>query len=155
MKIKFNLNGKYVEVDAPPNMTLLDLLRRKLLITSVKRGCEKGECGACTVLVDGKPVYSCLILAPMIEGRSVITVEYLSRDGSLHPIQEAFVEAGAVQCGFCTPAFILTAYALLNKNPKPSKEEVMRAFEGLICRCTGYVKLIKATLLAAEKIRGK
>jgi len=153
LKIKFTLNGELVEVEVPPNMTLLDLLRRKLGVMSVKRGCDRGECGSCTVLVDGKPVYSCLILAPKIEGRSVVTVEYLSKNSELHPVQEAFIEAGAVQCGFCTPAFILTAYALLNRNPNPSEYEVKKAFEGLICRCTGYVKMVEAVLLAAKKLK--
>ncbi len=153
MRIKFTLNDKPVEVEAPSNMTLLDLLRRKFGIISVKRGCDRGECGSCTVLIDGKPVYSCLILAPKVEGKKVITLEYLSKNGKLHPIQEAFIEAGAVQCGFCTPAFILTAYALLSRNPNPTEHEVKKAFEGLICRCTGYMKIIEATLLAAKKMK--
>lgn len=144
MKIKFILNGEEVEVNTSPNTTLLDLLRRQLGIKSVKRGCERGECGACTVLIDGKPVYSCLILAPKVDGKEVITIEYLSKDGELHEIQKAFIDAGAVQCGFCTPAFILTAYALLKQKRKPAKNEIIKALEGLLCRCTGYVKIIEA-----------
>jgi len=144
MKIKFTLNGEKVEVDTSPNTTLLDMLRRQLGIKSVKRGCERGECGACTVLMDGKPVYSCLILAPKVDGREIITIEYLSKNGELHEIQKAFIEAGAVQCGFCTSAFILTAYSLLNQNPKPSRKEIVKALEGILCRCTGYVKIIDA-----------
>lgn len=144
MKIKFTLNGEEVEVNTSPNTTLLDLLRRQLGIKSVKRGCERGECGACTVLIDGKPVYSCLILAPKVDGKEVITIEYLSKNGELHEIQKAFIDAGAVQCGFCTPAFILTAYALLKQKRKPAKNEIIKALEGLLCRCTGYIKIIEA-----------
>ncbi|RLG86023.1 MAG: (2Fe-2S)-binding protein, partial [Thermoprotei archaeon] len=140
MKVRFKLNGRPVEVDVPPNRTLLDVLRRDLGIRSVKRGCERGECGACTVLLNGEPVTSCLILIPQVEGAEVITLEYLHKNGKLHPIQKAFIEAGAVQCGFCTPGFILTAYALLMKNPEPTREEVKKALSGNICRCTGYVK---------------
>ncbi len=153
MKVKFKLNGELVEVDVPPNRTLLDVLRRDLGIKSVKRGCERGECGACTVLLNGKPVTSCLILIPQVEDAEVITLEYLHKNGKLHPIQEAFIEAGAVQCGFCTPGFILTAYALLMKNPEPTREEVKKALSGNICRCTGYVKIIDAVLLAAKKLK--
>ncbi|MCS7369332.1 MAG: (2Fe-2S)-binding protein [archaeon GBS-70-058] len=148
--IRFQLNGKWVEVEIEENMTLLDLLRRKLHITSVKRGCERGECGVCTVLLDDKPVYSCLTPALKAEGRSVITVEYLSKNGKLHPIQEAFIKSGAVQCGFCTPAFILTTYALLKENKNPSEEDIKRFFDGIICRCTGYVKIIEAVKIASE-----
>jgi carbon-monoxide dehydrogenase small subunit len=148
--IRFQLNGEWVEVEAEENMTLLDLLRRRLQITSVKRGCERGECGVCTVLLDDKPVYSCLTPALKAEGKSIITVEYLSKNGKLHPIQEAFIKSGAVQCGFCTPAFILTTYALLEKNKNPSEEEIKGAFDGIICRCTGYVKIIEAVKIASE-----
>jgi carbon-monoxide dehydrogenase small subunit len=148
--IRFQLNGKWIEVEIEENMTLLDLLRRKLHITSVKRGCERGECGVCTVLLDDKPVYSCLTPALKAEGRSVITVEYLSENRKLHPIQEAFIKSGAVQCGFCTPAFILTTYALLKGNKNPSEEDIKKSFDGIICRCTGYVKIIEAVKIASE-----
>jgi len=151
--VSFKLNGELVEVDVPPNMTLLDVLRRKLGILSVKRGCERGECGACTVLINGDPVCSCLVLAPQAEGKEIITLEYLSKNGEIHPIQEAFIEAGAIQCGFCTPGFILTAYALLKRNPNPTIDEIKKALEGNLCRCTGYIKIIEAIQLAAKKLQ--
>ena len=153
MKVRFKLNGKWVEVDAKPNEILLDTLRLKLGVRSVKRGCETAECGACTVLLDGKPVYSCTILTPMVEGREVITVDYLAETGEIQPLMEAFAEHGAVQCGFCTPGFILTAYAFLKQNPRPSEWEVRKAVEGNLCRCTGYQKIIEAILDAAERMR--
>ncbi len=153
MKVRFKLNGKWVEVDAKPNEILLDTLRLKLGVRSVKRGCETAECGACTVLLDGKPVYSCTILTPMVEGKEVITVDYLAETGEIQPLMEAFAEHGAVQCGFCTPGFILTAYAFLKQNPRPSEWEVRKAVEGNLCRCTGYQKIIEAILDAAEKMR--
>ncbi len=153
MKVRFKLNGKWVEVDAKPNEILLDTLRLKLGVRSVKRGCETAECGACTVLLDGKPVYSCTILTPMVDGREVITVDYLAETGEIQPLMEAFAEHGAVQCGFCTPGFILTAYAFLKQNPRPSEWEVRKAVEGNLCRCTGYQKIIEAILDAAEKMR--
>ncbi len=153
MKVRFKLNGKWVEVDAKPNEILLDTLRLKLGARSVKRGCETAECGACTVLLDGKPVYSCTILTPMVEGREVITVDYLAETGEIQPLMEAFAEHGAVQCGFCTPGFILTAYAFLKQNPRPSEWEVRKAVEGNLCRCTGYQKIIEAILDAAERMR--
>ena len=153
MIVSFKLNGELVEVDVPPNMTLLDVLRRKLGILSVKRGCERGECGACTVLINGDPVCSCLVLAPQAEGKEIITLEYLSKNGEIHPIQEAFIEAGAIQCGFCIPGFILTAYALLKRNPNPTIDEIKKALEGNLCRCTGYIKIIEAIQLAAKKLQ--
>ena len=150
--VKFTLNGKEVKVKVKPNITLLDLLRRKLKITSVKRGCERGECGACTVLVDNQPVNSCLVLAPQIDGKNVVTIEGIVKEGGLHPIQEAFIEAGAVQCGFCTPGIILTLKAFLDMNPNPSEEDIRRAIEGNLCRCTGYTKIIEAAILAKSYI---
>ncbi len=153
MKVRFKLNGKWVEVDAKPNEILLDTLRLKLGVRSVKRGCETAECGACTVLLDGKPVYSCTILTPMVEGKEVITVDYLAETGEIQPLMEAFAEHGAVQCGFCTPGFVLTAYAFLKQNPRPSEWEVRKAVEGNLCRCTGYQKIIEAILDAAERMR--
>lgn len=153
MRVRFKLNGRWVEVDAKPNEILLDTLRLKLGVRSVKRGCETAECGACTVLLDGEPVYSCAILTPMVEGREVITVDYLAETGEIRPLMEAFAEHGAVQCGFCTPGFVLTAYAFLKQNPRPSEWEVRKAVEGNLCRCTGYQKIIEAILDAAERMR--
>jgi len=155
MKIKFKLNNEEREIDIPENTTLLDMLRRHMNITSVKRGCERGECGVCTVLMNGKPVYSCITPALKADGKNIITIEYLSKNGKLHPIQEAFIKSGAIQCGFCTPAFILTTYALLEKNMNPSEEEIKKAFDGIICRCTGYVKIIDAVKMAVEMISKK
>ncbi len=152
LHVKFKLNGKEVEVEVPPNMTLLDMLRRKLGVTSVKKGCEVGECGACTVLLNGKPVNSCLVLAPKVNGKEVITVEGLLEDGKLSPIQEAFIEEMAIQCGYCTPGFILITKALLDENKNPSIDEIKEALSGNLCRCTGYVHIIRAVRKAAEKI---
>ncbi|HIH98858.1 MAG TPA: (2Fe-2S)-binding protein [Thermoplasmata archaeon] len=151
--VRFRLNGKPVETFTKPNDTLLNLLRRNLGITSVKRGCEVGECGACTVLLDGNPVVSCLILAPTVEGKEITTIEGISKEGELHPLQQAFIKAGAVQCGFCTPGMILTAKALLDKNPNPSLREIKEAIQGNLCRCTGYTKIIQAIQLASKEIK--
>ena len=151
--VRFRLNGKPVETFTKPNDTLLNLLRRNLKITSVKRGCEVGECGACTVLLDGNPVVSCLILALTVEGKEITTIEGISKKGELHPLQQAFIKVGAVQCGFCTPGMILTAKALLDKNPNPSLQEIKEAIQGNLCRCTGYTKIIQAIQLASKEIR--
>jgi len=150
MKIRFTVNGNQVEEEVDGKMRLLDLLRDKLYLTSPKEGCGEGECGACTVLLDGRAVNSCLVLAPQVDGKEVLTVEGLSRDGTLHPIQRAFVEKGAVQCGFCTPGFIMSTYALLKENPNPSDEEIKTALEGNLCRCTGYAKILEAVHYAAK-----
>ncbi len=152
MKISFILNGKYVTVDVKPNEILLDVLRLKLGIRSVKRGCERGECGVCTVLLDGKPVYSCMVLAPQVEGHEVTTVEGLVGDEVFEALSRAFREVGAIQCGYCTPGMIITAYALLKKIKKPTKEQVKKAIEGNLCRCTGYSKIIEAILKASNYI---
>jgi aerobic-type carbon monoxide dehydrogenase small subunit (CoxS/CutS family) len=148
----FELNKKNVEVEAKPTTTLLDLLRGGLGVMSVKKGCEQGECGACTVLLDGAPVTSCLILAPQVEGRHVLTIEGLADNPLMKELRIAFLENGAVQCGYCTPGMLLSAYALLMRNSHPTEEEVKMGIEGNICRCTGYVTIIKAILDAAERI---
>ncbi len=150
MKITLTVNGKKYEVDVKPNETLLDVLRDKIGIKSVKAGCWRGECGICTVLLDGKPVKSCLVLAAEADGSEVVTVEGLMKDGRLAPLQKAFIEHGAIQCGFCTSAFVLTAHWLLSRNPNVTREEVIEAINGLICRCTGYEQIIEAILAAAK-----
>jgi len=153
MKVTFTLNDRKVECEAGSNRLLLDLLRADLGVTSVKRGCEQGECGVCTVLLDNAPVNSCLVLVQQVEGRTVTTVEGLAEDKLMKTLQSAFMEDGAVQCGFCTPGMLLSAYALLRDNPKPTAEEVKTAIEGNLCRCTGYVKIIEAVLDAAGRIK--
>lgn len=150
-KIQFVLNGKSVEVAVKPNTTLVDVLRYQLKLTGTKRGCDRGNCGACTVLLDGKSVYSCLILAPKVNNREVLTIEGLGEPGNLHPLQEAFMEHNAVQCGFCTPGMLLSAKALLDDTPHPTKKEVKTAISGNLCRCTGYIQIIEAILDAAER----
>ena len=149
MKIYFELNGEQQYVDIEPGESLLSLLRR-LGMKSVKQGCNTGDCGACTVLVDGRAVRSCITFAAKVRGRRVTTLEGLGSPGDLHPLQEAFLEAGAVQCGFCTPGMILTAYELLSRNDDPTPEEVRAAISGNLCRCTGYRKIVDAILLAAK-----
>lgn len=153
IEIRFILNGKEVSVKSPPTFTLLRLLRERLGLTGAKPGCERGECGACTVLLDGEPVTACLILAPQVEGRRVETIEGISRGEELHPLQQAFIDESAVQCGYCIPGMIMSAKALLDNDPDPSREEIKLALSGNICRCTGYTKIIKAVEVAAEKIR--
>ncbi len=153
MEISFKLNDKPVTVDVKPNEILLDVLRLKLGVKSVRRGCERAECGTCTVLIDGVPVYSCMVLAPQVQGKEVITVDYLAETGELQPLLDAFTEVGAVQCGFCSPGFLLTAYALLKKNPNPTIDEIKKAIEGNLCRCTGYKKIIEAIALASKKMK--
>lgn len=154
-KISFVLNRKPVEVRTKPNRTLLDVLRDQLKLTGTKRGCNRGDCGACTVLLDGKPVYSCLILMPKVQGKEVLTIEGLGEQGDLHPLQEAFIENNAAQCGFCTPGMLLSAKALLDENPHPTKKEAETAISGNLCRCTGYTQIIEAILSAAEKMAAK
>lgn len=151
MLVRFRLNGRPVEVDVHSGRRLLDLLREDLGLTGTKEGCGEGECGACTVIVDGKPRLACLTLAIQVEGKEVITVEGLSREGKLHPLQEAFVETAGVQCGFCTPGFLLAAQALLLKNPNPTREEVREWLGGNLCRCTGYEQIVEAVLQATRR----
>lgn len=154
MLVEFTCNGKKVGVEAAPDMRALDLIRDVLGLTGTKEGCGRGECGACTILVDGRAVNSCLMYASKLNGRDVITIEGLSGDnGKLHPIQEAFLEEGAVQCGFCTPGMIMSARGLLDQNPEPDEEEIEEAISGNICRCTGYAKIIKAVERAAREYR--
>jgi len=152
MNVSFVLNGEAVEVEAPDNRVLLDLLRDDLGVKSVKKGCENGECGACTVLLDGSPVTSCLVLAPQVEGRTVTTVDGLEEDPFMVKLRQAFLEDGAIQCGFCTPGMLISSYALLKRNPKPTADEIKKAIEGNLCRCTGYVNIIKAILHASERL---
>ncbi|SHH38416.1 (2Fe-2S)-binding protein [Thermosipho atlanticus] len=154
MKIKFVVNNENVEIEVKPNETLLDVLREKLFLTGAKEGCGNGECGACTVIFNGKPVNSCLVLAPEADGAVIETVEGLSEGGKLHSIQEAFIEATAFQCGFCTPGFIMSTKAMLEKIPNPSKEVIIERLSGNLCRCTGYTVIVDAVKLAAQKIRG-
>ena len=153
MKIRFTVNGRKVDREVTAESRLLDLLRDDLHLTGTKEGCGEGECGACTVLIDGKAVNSCLVLAPQADGKDILTVEGLAKGDKLHPIQRAFVEKGAVQCGFCTPGFIMSTYALLKESPNPSNEEILTALEGNLCRCTGYTKIIEAVHYAAELMR--
>ena len=152
MKVNFQLNGQDIEVEAPDNRSLLDLLRDDLGVKSVKKGCENGECGACTVLLDAAPVTSCLVLAPQVEGRTVTTIDGLEDDPFMVKLRQAFLEDGAIQCGFCTPGVLISSYALLRGNPNPTADEVKKAIEGNLCRCTGYVAIIKAILHASEMI---
>jgi carbon-monoxide dehydrogenase small subunit len=151
-RIRLKVNGAPYEVFVEPWKTLLDVLREEIGLTGVKSGCEEGECGACTVLVDGKAVNSCLMLAPRAQGKEIVTIEGLEGEEGLHPLQQAFVEHFAVQCGFCTPGMILSAKALLDKTPHPTEEEVRVALSGNLCRCTGYVKIIEAVLAASKKM---
>jgi len=153
MKITFTVNGRVEERDVREDERLLDLIRDDLQLTGTKEGCGEGECGACTVLIDGKAIASCLVLAPQVDGKEILTVEGLAKGEELHPIQRAFVEKGAVQCGFCTPGFIMSTYALLTSNPSPNDEEIMAALEGNLCRCTGYAKILDAVRYAAQLMR--
>jgi len=148
--IKLKINGILKEVKAPPAKPLLYVLREDLHLKGTKEGCGKGECGACTVLVDGKPVVSCLLLVAQAEGHDITTIEGLIQKGKLDPIQEAFVEEGAIQCGFCTPGLIMSVKGLFLKNPKPTLDEIKEAIAGNLCRCTGYSKVIRAIMRASK-----
>jgi len=151
----FIVNGEEHDVTYAPHKTLLEVVREELGLTGTKHGCELGECGACTVLVDGQPILSCLALARASEGASIETVEGMADGSDLHPLQQAFVELGAAQCGYCTPGVLLTARALLEENPAPAREEIKRALAGNLCRCTGYIKIFEAIELAAARLRGE
>jgi carbon-monoxide dehydrogenase small subunit len=156
LKISFILNRKEIEIDAPPDRRVVDLLREGLNLTGTKDGCGEGECAACTILVDGESRLSCLMVAPQLRGRKVTTIEGLASGEKLHPVQEAFVEFGAVQCGFCTPGMILNAVDLLRKNPDPTRTEIREGISGNLCRCTGYQKIVDAVEASARRMkRGK
>ena len=152
--IDVSVNGEEHTVEVPARRMLSDLLRDDLNLTGTKRGCETGICGACTVLIDGEAVKSCLMLAAQVRGRHVMTVEGLAAEGELHPLQQCFMECGGLQCGYCTPGFLMTSCALLANNPNPTEEEVRHGLNGNLCRCTGYVGIVESILSAAEKMRG-
>ena len=155
MLLEFTCNGKPVRLEAEGSLRALDLLRDRLGLTGTKEGCGRGECGACTILVDGRPVNACLLYAAKLAGRTVLTVEGLAgEDGALHPLQEAFLEEGAVQCGYCTPGMLLSAKALLDRSPSPDPGEIEEALSGNLCRCTGYAKIVKAVERAARTMEG-
>ncbi len=149
-KVQFEVNGQNVQLDVEPHWTLLDVLRRKLNLTGTKRGCEMGDCCACTVILNGRVCNACLVLAAELEGSSVQTIEGVTQNGKLHPVQQAFVDQGAIQCGFCTPGMVMSTLALLDRDPNPSEDEVRLRLAGNICRCTGYTKIIEAVMIAAK-----
>jgi len=144
LKVRLKVNGRERSADVGATETLLSLLRERLGLTGTKEGCGRGECGACTVILDGEPVNACLVFAAQCDGRDVLTIEGLSESGEIDRIQRAFVETGAVQCGFCTPGMIMSAHALLASNPRPTRDEIREAISGNLCRCTGYVKIVDA-----------
>jgi carbon-monoxide dehydrogenase small subunit len=152
-RLQLTINGEDREVLAPVHHTLLEVLREEAGLTGTKHGCELGECGTCTVLVDGRPVLSCLVLPIECQGADIRTVEGMAEGARLHPLQQAFAELGAAQCGYCTPGFLLVAQALLEQNPSPSRREIAEALAGNLCRCTGYLKIFEAVELAAERLR--
>jgi len=149
-KICFQLNGEKAEAEIEDYLTLLEVLRDRFSILSVKEGCGIGECGACTVLLNERPVYACLTLAVKADGCDVKTTEYLSKDGALHPLQEAFVKSGAVQCGYCTPGMLMSAYALLKEEKRPTDEMIREGISGNLCRCTGYIQIMEAVKDASQ-----
>ncbi len=153
--ISLEVNGEPVEVSFPPHKTLLEVLREDLRLTGTKHGCELGECGTCTVLLDGQPVLSCLVLGLAAAGRKVKTVEGMARGPELHPLQRAFADLGAAQCGYCTPGMLLVAEALLERNLNPTRDQIKEALAGNLCRCTGYLKIYEAVELAAAWMRGE
>jgi aerobic-type carbon monoxide dehydrogenase small subunit (CoxS/CutS family) len=153
--VHLTVNGREHRVLVPSHRTLLEVLREDLGLVGTKHGCELGECGVCAVLVDGEPVLSCLVLAQEVEGCEITTIEGLARDGALHPLQQAFVEHGALQCGYCTPAMVLVAKALLDHVPDPSPDQVREALAGVFCRCTGYQKIVQAVRAAAESLQAQ
>ena len=152
--ISFMLNGESSEVAFAPHKTLLEVLREDLGLTGTKHGCELGECGTCTVLVDGRSILSCLMLGLDAEGRAVTTIEGMAENGCLHPLQDTFADLGAAQCGYCSPGFLLAAKELIEKSPNPCRDEIKEALSGNLCRCTGYIKIYEAVELAAARVRG-
>jgi len=150
MKIRFTVNGLEAELDVNARHRCIDVLRNQLRLTGVKEGCGEGECGACTILVDGSPVNACLMFAPQMDGKELRTIEGLAQGDALHPVQRAFAEAGAVQCGFCTPGFVMSTVALLERSPEPGDDEIIDALSGNLCRCTGYRKILDAVHLAID-----
>jgi carbon-monoxide dehydrogenase small subunit len=145
------INGEYEQVDVPSNLTLLQMLRDKLALTGTKNGCNAGECGACTVILDGEPVNSCMVLAVECDGASIVTVEGLAKDSVLDPVQQTIIDHGGVQCGFCTPGILISSRALLDRNPHPTEEDVREALVGNLCRCTGYLRIVDAVMDAAAR----
>lgn len=152
-RISLTINHEYTQVDVPANMTLLQMLREKLALTGTKNGCMAGECGSCTVMLNGEPVNSCMVLAVECDGMDIITVEGLAKDHVLDPVQQALIDHGGVQCGFCTPGVLISARALLNRNPNPTKDEIREALVGNLCRCTGYIRIVDAVHEAAAHQR--
>jgi aerobic-type carbon monoxide dehydrogenase small subunit (CoxS/CutS family) len=150
--LQLRINGEDVEVLAPVYKTLLEVLREDLHLTGTKHGCELGECGTCTVLIDGEPVLSCLILPTEVQGQEILTIEGIAAAAQLHPLQTAFTELGAAQCGYCTPGILLTAMALLHSQPIPDRQQIKAALAGNLCRCTGYIKILEAVELAAQRL---
>ena len=150
--VRFEVNGEAIQVDVETHWTLLQVLRQTLHLTGTRAACEMGDCGSCTVILNDRAVNACLVLAVEVEGGSVQTIEGLARDGILHPIQRAFVEHGAIQCGFCTPGMVMAAKAFLDRNPHPTEDEVRHGLAGNLCRCTGYVKVIEAVIAASQEI---
>jgi len=155
LRVSISVNSKWYELAVEPYETLLNVLRDKLRLTGTKMGCGKGECGACTVNINGRAILSCLTLAAQVDGKEILTIEGLQRGAELHPLQEAFVKYSAVQCGYCTPGIIMAAKALLDRERNPSEEVVRKALSNNLCRCTGYDKPVKAILEAAKTVRGK
>ena len=151
--IQLHVNGLAYDVVISPEDLLIDVLRQKLDLTGTKKGCGQGDCGTCTVLIDGRRTLACLTLAIACEGRSILTIEGMERDGRLHPIQQAFIDKGAIQCGFCTPGMVLSAKALLDENPDPDEAAIRRALSGNLCRCTGYAKIVKAVQAAMGEMK--
>jgi carbon-monoxide dehydrogenase small subunit len=153
--IELNVNGETYDVFIAPNQTLLEVLRDKLGLMGTKRGCDLGSCGACTVLMNGETRLSCVTLAMDAVGKEIVTIEGLSENGDLHPLQKSFVETGGLQCGFCTPGIVMTAKAILNEEPKPTEQSVKKKMAGNLCRCTGYKKVIEAVMVAADRMGGE
>ena len=154
IEVHYTINNRAYEAYIEPNLTLLEVVRDELRLTGSKEGCGTGDCGACSMIVDGKLVTSCLMLAPQADGAEITTIEGLATNGDLHPVQQAFIDTGAVQCGFCIPGMILAGKVLLDQNPKPDEQEIRSAIAGNLCRCTGYTKIVEAIAAAAQAARG-